>query len=176
MAETHPLETPWTFRAHGRADATRYNECHTHLLTVATLEEWGPAFRHVPGADVFAAKGVTMAGKPVTGVSCFREGVRPEWEDPANAGGTTLAMRTALAPAQAGDAWATLCTGAAGETLGEDVLGVVVAQKRGARHGNLLKFEVWLRAGADAARVARLLGHAGLKMAVAPREAAYPRA
>lgn len=178
MAESHPLETPWTFRAHGPADATRYNECHTHLLTVTTVEEWGAAFRHVPGGEVFAANAVTMAGKPVTGVSLFREGVRPEWEDPANAGGTTLALRSMLSPAQAGDAWATLCAGAAGETLGEDVLGVVVAQKRNSRQACLLKFEVWLRRGSDAARITRLLGHAGIKMTAMSRDAApsYQRA
>ena len=174
--DAHPLECAWDMYFHPMSDPTTYRSAYLHVGRVHSCEEWGALWHALPGADVLVANQILVQQTRIVSVSFFRAGAKPEWEDPANAGGTTLAMRTALAPAQAGDAWATLCTGAAGETLGEDVLGVVVAQKRGARHGNLLKFEVWLRAGADAARVARLLGHAGLKMAVAPREAAYPRA
>lgn len=168
----HPLEAPWSLFAHTLSDASTYSAAYTHLATVATCEEWGSLWAHVPGADVLARadRAIQLKAQRIVSFSFFRDDVKPEWEHPQNHGGATLTARVTLAPERAQDVWTTLCADCARGVSDDGVLGVQVSQKRGKPHPTL-KFDVWLHASCDAARMARLTSAAtGLAFALAPRD------
>ena len=107
----------------------------------------------------------------VVSLSFFRDGAKPEWEDPANHGGTTLTVRAHLTAFQAREAWTALCVDCA-RGAADGVVGVQVTQK----WAGTLKFDVWLRADCDVTRATRAVSDAvGLPVSVAPRDHQPPR-
>lgn len=154
---THPLAEAWDAYAHTVADTSTYASSYVHLARVATCEEWGSLWHHVPAPRVFAQadRCLVIQGKRVTALSFFRHYVKPEWEDPHNQGGITVTARAILDPETAHDAWHTLCADCAG--CDTDLLGVQVLQKWTRQKRSYVpqvRFDAWMRAGSDAARMA----------------------
>jgi len=150
--QTHPLSHMWTMYAHHQTDSASYNKSYVKLMDVTTCEEWGQMMQYVPGAGLFAYRNVhiRIGEKDVTGLSFFRDGVTPEWEHPANLGGTTLASRLRLEPCDATALWIdVLCECARGATS-DDVVGVHLVQKWHAlRRVPVLRLDLWLTSDAD---------------------------
>ena len=178
-SSSHPLADAWSLYAHPLADASTYRAAYTLLGTVTTCEEWGALWQHVPGADSFAKHdvGVMLRKQRIVALSFFRGATKPEWEHPDNHGGTTLTTRTTLPPDRARDVWTSLVADCARGAVEDGLLGVQVSQKWG-RHAPSLKFDLWLHATCDAARVSAL-AHAstgGLCFTIAPRDRGPPPA
>jgi hypothetical protein len=138
-----PLD-PWSFYAHGVADAASYNAAYTHLITVTTCLEWGHAWNYVrPDCIARPDVAVKLRGMEVTAWSFFRAGIKPEWEDPSNHNGSTLTARASLPPEAATRVWTALVAECARGAAPAHVVGVQVARKR-SKHGFSTKFDVWL--------------------------------
>lgn len=80
----------------------------------------------------------------------FREGVRPEWEDPANATGGHLQYMfkvTGINPGQLDEYWNNLAMGLVGGTiqLCDMVTGIRLLDKSTAGRNNGVRIEVWFR-------------------------------
>lgn len=169
----HPLECAWDLYAHPIADSTTYRTAYVHLGRASTCEEWGALWAHAPGGDALVGKYIRRKsdGLRLVALSFFRQGAKPEWEDAANHGGTTLSCRVTLPPERAKTVWTVLCADCA-RGAADDVVGVQMTQK----WGNTLKVDVWLKAGADVPRaIATVHETTQLTVGVAPREAAPPR-
>lgn len=163
MGEEHPLPRVWDLYAHTLADTKTYSGAYTNIGTLRTFEDWGRMYNHLPGADVFAdprhglifklPDPVTKALVPtrIVAYSLFHEGVKPEWEDPANLYGTTLSARLTLTLEKARDAWNSLFMNCVRGAMDDGVLGVQVSDKA----GGVVKFDIWLEKDTDAARIAR---------------------
>jgi hypothetical protein len=169
--DCYPLECAWDLYAHPMSDPHTYRTAYMHLARVATCKQWGELWATLPGADVFVAHEVRIRKTRVVSFSFFRQGAKPEWEDPANHGGTTLTVRAHLSPSKVRETWTTLCADCA-RGAADDVVGVQVTQK----WAGALKFDVWLRAHCDVAHATHTVNAAtGLTFYVAPRDSPRER-
>ena len=150
-----PLPDPWAFYLHRRSHDYRSSILAT--IPVRTCEEWARVYNHAPGGREFAS-GATVQVKNTTSVvttlSFFREGVHPEWEDPANRGGTTLSARNALSPQRIDEAWKVLLCECARNALDPKVQGVQLSQRW--MRGPVVKIDVWVGPGSSAATATML--------------------
>lgn len=118
------------------------------MVALDTCEEWGRAWPHLhPELMGSSKRSVAIRGRIVVAWSLFRDGIRPEWEHPANEGGVTLFFRSVLTSAQAVQLWTDLVVECVRGAVPDGVVGVLVS-KRPANNGNVfIKSEVWTRGG-----------------------------
>ena len=89
--EKHNLNTTWAVFEH--KDWSKY----TKIATFNTVEDFWGVWDIVPAPSAFFFNGKAknkISGRDVEGFSIFREGIKPEWEDPMNASGGELFIRT----------------------------------------------------------------------------------
>merc|ERR1712224_904910 len=91
----------------------------------------------------------------------FRDGVRPEWEDPANASGGhfQFQLKSTMEGAQIDEYWNNLVLGVVGGTIepSEQILGLRLVDKlSGPRQANGIRLEVWFSQYDDAQAVSTL--------------------
>ena len=129
-----PLDAAWSVYAHRTAEATDYTNAYQHVCTVSTCEEWARLWNHLPSPSA----SVAVQGQTIGTWSWFHSGIRPEWEDPNNADGTTYVTITS-----GKHAWEALVVECVRGAAPEGLTGIQ-CKRVGAR----LKVSVWARAGA----------------------------
>lgn len=137
------LEEPWTFYAH--TTGANYAQTCVPLAEAHTVGEFWNAFNNIPAEHVVHGH-VAIGGTRVVGLSLFRCGCKPEWEDPRNVSGRSYVCRAsgAVGPASG---WRDLCMAAVGETVSCNGVRVVVKPM----HAHSTRFEVWTESPSDAA-------------------------
>eukprot|EP00753_Platysulcus_tardus_P000955 PLAT10798.2.p1 GENE.PLAT10798.2~~PLAT10798.2.p1 ORF type:complete len:229 (+),score=101.86 PLAT10798.2:360-1046(+) len=151
MSRKHPLQSRWVlwFDAPSgkRMDAKAWAEQLKQVYSFGTVEEFWGLFNNIM-APSHLSNGCNY--------HLFREGVRPEWEDPINAAGgkwtATLPKERGAEPRTDVDRfWLNAAMAVVGETLcddeGEEVTGVVVSIRT-----RVFRIAVWTRSGEDEAR------------------------
>ena len=91
----------------------------------------------------------SIGGRTIDTFSMFKKGIRPEWEDPANAKGGEIFLRKTLNPETSDLYWENLVLGVLGESIEDEdeICGcrIVDKTKKGKDTRPLYRFEVWLR-------------------------------
>jgi len=141
-SDEHTLAHPWAIWEQWTRDAaSSYGECIRPITTVHSVESFWASYRQI------APPSYLFAGSKVESISLFLAGVRPAWEEEANANGGELYCRRYGSPQQLDRLWHTLVLGIIGGSIDgaeEHVTGVrVVNKSSGGRVTHRL--EVWLR-------------------------------
>ena len=87
-----------------------------------------------------------FADRTVDGFSLFKSGIRPEWEDSANAHGGEWSCRKGMKPSELDGHWESVLLGLIGETIdaGDEVCGArIVDKSKGDRP--IYRLELWFR-------------------------------
>ena len=90
-ARSLPLFGEWTWFAH--CSATKYSDTCIELGRFSTVHDFWCHHHHIPKVKQFTTSLVKCKGNALYGYSVFRDGVKPEWEDPVNAVGGEFVMR-----------------------------------------------------------------------------------
>lgn len=148
--DTHPLPDTWTLYAHSQADSMTYHVSYDRITTVATCEDWGRFWNHIPHGLVGTHdRDVHVRGRRVQTWSYFKNETQPEWEHPDNHNGLTFVCR--LHGDEARRAWQTLlveCTRGAAPSA---MVGIQVTQKPSRRQSPFVRCDAWFSAGATSA-------------------------
>ena len=162
--EDKPLSTAWTLweqsQASGAAVTTsgNYSDCMQQVTSVKTIKEFWSMFNNIPQPSVLLQNKRIVAldnnqSRSVSSLMLFREGVRPEWEDPTNREGGHIhfQFKQATPPGMLDEYWNNLVLALIGNTLepvdGEYlpvVQGIRIVDKilSQARQGGI-RIEVW---------------------------------
>lgn len=147
FAIQHPLQTPWTLwydhqpavdRTQTRDKKAKVEQWVSNLrqiFTFTTVEEFWSVINNIQGPGFL---------EPSSDYHLFREGIKPEWEDPANLkGGKWIATLKKSVPKQLLDQyWLFTALALIGETFSEmdEVCGCVVSVRR-----QNYRLALWLR-------------------------------
>lgn len=144
----HRLGRTWVLWEH-RKDPTSskaaYGESMRCLCDFATVEAFWQHWCHLPSPSVLFS--AASEKRSVNALSLFISGIRPEWEDPANAAGGELFLRKSAAPHELDRLWHQLVLAVVGASLEgahEHVTGVRIANKS-VKGRSLYRLELWLR-------------------------------
>lgn len=99
-------------------------------------------------SEVFCDGGTTkreIMGKTIEGFSIFKKGIKPEWEDPANANGSELQCRKMGTDQILDQYWENMVLAVIGEAMDDsnEICGCRVVDKSGKR-GLQFRLELWL--------------------------------
>ena len=147
-ASPHPLWSRWQVWEHRRPEKNgSYADSMSPVANFGTVEEFWRIWRTLPSPSKLFLACPAAADRHVDSLSLFLDGVRPEWEDEANATGCELFCRRPFAPAQLDRLWHALVLGVVGGSLGgaaEHVTGVRVVNKSSGQRV-MYRVELWLR-------------------------------
>ena len=127
-AEPAPLDGKltfkWTLWAQAEVCQTQgddYKNATKQIHSFDTVESFWATFEHTPQPSTFVqGERVSVDDELVTSLMFFRDGVAPEWEDPANAEGGHFQFQwrpNSLAPEQLDEYWNNLILGIVGDTI-----------------------------------------------------------
>lgn len=134
------LEDGWAFFVH--MSGVEYSHSYTKLLDVDTVGGFWSMFNVLPSPFELCHGTVRCNDSMVSAYSLFRQGIRPEWEDPKNAVGGEWGSRESVLPQYLPLLWRDLCMACVNEEF-EDVLGVRLVYKM-TKVGQIYnKIEVW---------------------------------
>jgi len=153
------LCSPWTWWEHehsGDYNSTQLGSCDN----IATFWQY---FNNIPEPETFftskAGKRKLVGRRKVDALSLFREGVKPEWEDPQNSSGGEVLFRSDKLEL-VNSIWYELALAVVGQTIpleeGE-ILGLRVLDKS-SKNKIEYRIEVWYSEGVDAVVLKELLG------------------
>jgi translation initiation factor 4E len=118
------LRLKWSFWVQTDAaekEESNYNDATKQLIAFDTIESFWATFSNVPQPSVvFGGDKVYMGDDSVTAMMLFRDGVRPEWEDPVNAEGGHFQFHwkpNGTPPAQLDEYWNNLVLAIVGDTI-----------------------------------------------------------
>jgi translation initiation factor 4E len=163
ISEDMPLSAAWTLweqsHAGGAAVTTmgNYSDCMQEIVTVKSVKQFWSMFNHIPQPSVLLQNKRIVAfeneaPRTVSSLMLFRQGVRPEWEDPANREGGHIhfQFRPNIAPGNLDEYWNNIVLALMGNTLepidGEYlpvVQGVRLVDKVTSQRPGGVRFEVW---------------------------------
>lgn len=130
----------WTVRTHSRAaSGSEYATSHREFVSFDRATEFGYLLNVLPKPSTLQC-GCVCAGRHLIGVSVFREGVLPEWEDDANANGYDLCLRDHGKTNMDG-AWRNAFASMSGGIL--PCVGIRVVVRSNGSHRPHKKLEVW---------------------------------
>ena len=148
-AEKHNLNTTWAMFEH------KDWENYTKLATFNTVEDFWGYWDIIPLPSKFFFNGKAknkISGRDVEGFSIFREGIKPEWEDPMNKPGGELFIRTSDIDLAAVDKyWENLALTIIGENhpINDEICGIRVVDKSKKRTNQYTKFiyrlDIWYK-------------------------------
>lgn len=141
-AEALFFETPWVWYGHFPSGSTNYGTSYIELGTFSTIAEFWRLFNNFPSIDLVHDGVVRMNGQAIVAYSLFRDGVRPEWEDPRNIQGSEWGCRETLNKEHFAQLWRDYILGAIGEHIPHCV--GIRAINKSSRHRYLHKIEVWM--------------------------------
>jgi len=150
------LHSGWTLWTQGSGQYSVQKVCGFE-----TAQEFWKVWNGVPQpSELFDSKRFTreMSNGTIAGVDgfmVFRNGIKPEWEDPANAGPRGGHFHIQVKPTSGGglldEWWNNLVLGMIGETMdgGHRITGVRLLDKIGGKQGKVLdnvRIEIWYHA------------------------------
>lgn len=145
------LYTPWTWWEHEHSGD--YNS--QALGTCDNIATFWQYFNNIPQPETFftskAGKRKLVGRRKVDSLSLFREGVKPEWEDPRNSSGGEVLFRSDKLEL-VNSMWYELVLAVVGQVLPMDdgeILGVRVLDKA-SKSKIEYRIEVWYSEGVDA--------------------------
>lgn len=133
----------------------QYSESTRQIAACATVEEFWKTWSQLPQPSELLSKRMVLNVADgfhiVDALMLFRDGVSPQWEDPANAGGGhfQLPLRAGLGSGQIDEYWNNLVLGVIGATIEpcDLITGVRLVDKlAGSRGAGALRLEVWFSA------------------------------
>ena len=146
MTELDPanlfFETPWVWYVHFQCASINYGTSYMQIGSFSTIKEFWCLYNSVPEAGFIHDGSVTIGGYTIVAYSVFREGIRPEWEDPQNITGSEWGCRETLNRDQFDNLWKNYILGAIGEQIPHCV-GIRAINKSN-RTRVLHKIEVWM--------------------------------
>jgi len=153
------LCSPWTWWEHEHSGA--YNS--TQLGSCDNIATFWRYFNNIPEPKTFftskAGKRKLVGRRKVDALSLFREGVKPEWEDPRNSSGGEVLFRSENLEL-VNSIWYELALAVVGQTIpleeGE-ILGLRVLDKS-SKSKIEYRVEVWYSEGVDAVVLKEMLG------------------
>jgi hypothetical protein len=89
-----------------------------------------------------------VEGRTLNGFSLFKKGIKPEWEDPANATGSEFQCRKTMSLTEIDVHWENLVLALIGEMIDErDEIcgGRVVDKSKKGNNRQIFRLELWLR-------------------------------
>lgn len=105
-AKALTFEHEWTWYAH--CTAQRYADSCVELGRIASVYDFWCHFNHIPDVHHFFTSIVRCRGNPIYGYAFFRDGIKPEWEDPVNARGGEFVMRVCTHEPKVAELWQAL--------------------------------------------------------------------
>lgn len=138
------FETPWVWYGHFPCGSTNYGSSYIQLGRFETIGDFWRLYNFFPSIDSIHDGTVRVQGYPVIAYSLFRDGVRPEWEDPQNIVGSEWGCRETLDKTRFHTLWFEYILGAIGEHI-PHCLGIRAINKSN-RTRWLHKIEVWMDA------------------------------
>lgn len=142
--DSDPLffETPWVWYGHFPCGSTNYGSSYMQLGRFETIGDFWRLYNGFPSIDKVYDGVVRIRGQPVIAYSLFREGIRPEWEDPRNIIGSEWGCRETLDKELFRTLWTDYVLGAIGENIPHCV-GIRAINKTN-RSRYLHKIEIWM--------------------------------
>jgi translation initiation factor 4E len=148
--EDHPLQNSWTAWAHKKEG--NYGAAMTKVATFNTVEGFWRFMNFTPSpSEMFQTEiNVPKFTKEYEGISIFKTGIRPEWEDPKNLNGGELNVRKSMNPTQLDQYWEELLMSVIGETLDPtDVITGVRIVDKSAKGKVIYRLEIWFDANQE---------------------------
>jgi len=157
MEATDPkLQYSWTIweqlQQAADAKAAQYADATHRVASFGTVKEFWRYWNHLPQPSQLLDGNKRFVRETdgtrsiVDALMVFRDGIRPEWEDPANASGGhfQFQLKDAVGGGTIDEYWNNIVLGMIGGTVGpsELVTGVRLVDKRQQRSG-FLRLEVW---------------------------------
>ncbi|KAF0698036.1 Aste57867_11317 [Aphanomyces stellatus] len=149
--EKHALHSAWSIWELRDSNKGNYGENLHKLCTFSTVEEFWAYWNNIPKPSLCLHDGVSkkkFVDRSVQSFCVFREGIRPEWEDPVNitGGEWQVSLSTQLQAPALDDTWDKLVLGMIGETIDPDteVTGARIIHKN-KKDTHSYRFELWLR-------------------------------
>mmetsp|Transcript_30035 Transcript_30035/g.64878 ORF Transcript_30035/g.64878 Transcript_30035/m.64878 type:complete len:227 (+) Transcript_30035:164-844(+) len=158
-----PLRYTWTIweqvmQPHdGKAE--KYSDATHQVSSFSTVQDFWRHWNHVPQpSSLFEHKRMvreTPEGQQVIdALMIFRDGIRPEWEDKANATGGhfQFQLKPSVGGGQVDEYWNNLVLGMIGSSIepANMITGMRLVDKlSGPRASNVLRLEVWYTNGED---------------------------
>jgi translation initiation factor 4E len=142
------LQNVWTVWEHHKGGASNnYGTNMKKLGDFSTVEGFWRFFNHVPWpSQIFTTEegSKRFNDREVEGISLFKRGIRPEWEDPRNMHGGEFFVRKQLNVSQLDQWWENLIMGTVGELIDPaDVLCGVRIVDKSVKGKILYRLEIW---------------------------------
>ena len=150
-------------------DPSNYNDSTRQLTSFDTIESFWNTFSSIPQPSILLqGQKVFSENNAVTAIMLFRDGVRPEWEDPANEDGGHLQFHwknKCVEPAQLDEYWNNLVLALVGDNIESEgefsmhpiVNGVRLVDKLSAQGKQAgIRIEIWFRKPVDARHLQRV--------------------
>ena len=140
--------------------ASSYSSAMQDVATVKSVREFWAHWINVPQpSELLEGNKIVreeVEGKPanIDSLMLFREGVKPEWEDPANRSGGHFAFTfrpATVSPAQVDEYWNNIVLGLVGGSIEpkDMVTGVRLVDKMSSGRNSCIRIEVWFTNYAD---------------------------
>lgn len=149
-----PLKSPWVMWLSGPGQYSVHQ-----VVKFDTVQDFWSVWNGVPQPSElledkrFTREQPTGQTQAVDSFMIFREGIKPEWEDPANAKGghLTISARPASGGGQIDEWWNNLILGMVGETIAcsDCITGARLVDKIGGKGKDPpnIRFEIWYYTG-----------------------------
>jgi translation initiation factor 4E len=153
-AEEHPLQTSWSIWEHHKGGVSDFGTNMNKIGDFSTVEGFWRFFNHIPPpSQMFTTEdgggrqqraGGAAGDREIEGISLFRKGIRPEWEDLRNMHGAEFFLKKNLNMAQLDQWWENLIMSAVGETIDPaDVLCGVRVVDKSSKGKVMYRVEIW---------------------------------
>jgi translation initiation factor 4E len=153
---------PWTIweKLHGQGSGIdAYTRATRDICTVSSVSDFWKFWLCIPQPSELLDGGRLMRDEsgrsplPIDSLMFFRTGIRPEWEDPANATGGhfMFSFKSGFNPMLLDEHWNNIVLAALGGTLepANMVTGVRLVDKMNSGKQGCVRIEVWFRNFAD---------------------------
>lgn len=174
LKEQMPLKDTWWLWEQAGAvtdgrGATNYNESTRKIVPFRSVQEFWAIWNGIPQpSELLDGKRFTRQQAnggvvPIDALMIFKEGVKPEWEDAANATGghfqVQLKLTPSTGPAQIDEFWNNVVLGMVGASLEpyDMITGVRLVDKLAAgKAAGHVRIELWFRRMDDSSAVSAL--------------------
>ncbi|OLP99313.1 Eukaryotic translation initiation factor 4E [Symbiodinium microadriaticum] len=145
-------------------DSSQYSQATQRVAAVTTAKEFWRYWNHMPqpsllleGKKFMRVKG--EARHVVDALMIFKDGIRPEWEDAANAAGGhfTFQLKAVIGGGVIDEYWNNIVLGVIGGSVEPDIVtGLRLVDKLGNKRQPHLRIEVWFSSVAETEKVDKL--------------------